>query len=198
MGIIGKIIKSFIQKTPGLTAESQFSTVELEQGNNQDLQVWGPSNEDFSPPSGIYALQKNVGRGNGFIITYAYHNSEIQPVALPGERRIYATTPTGETVKSETFLRNDGTIIIKNDNASITVTPTGEVEIVSAGNTEITSTKTIINNDVEIYGKLDVTGTITAPEINGNGIAYTTHVHEQGADSDGDSEQDTDSPKDGS
>lgn len=98
------------------------------------------------------------------------------------------------------------------------------VEIITTGATDITSSKTTINNDVEIIGALHTTQAITsdvsmsAPQITGGGvtstgntisggtitavgeitsgsIGLTSHVHEQGNDGAGDSEQDTEVPK---
>jgi len=58
------------------------------------------------------------------------------------------------------------------------------VEIVTTGETIVTSSKTTINNDVEITGDLLV-----------KTVDFLTHVHEQLADSGGNAEQDTEVPK---
>lgn len=57
-------------------------------------------------------------------------------------------------------------------------------EIITTGETKITSSKVIINNDVEITGDLLV-----------GSIDFLTHVHPQGNDSDGDAEVDTGVPQ---
>ena len=57
-----------------------------------------------------------------------------------------------------------------------------------------TNTITIESPDNRIVGPLDVSGIITAPELTAGGTSYTTHIHPQGSDSDGDAEQDTGVP----
>lgn len=52
-----------------------------------------------------------------------------------------------------------------NGNSKITLKTDGTILMETTANTEITSAKTIINNNVDIVGNLDVTGTITAPTV---------------------------------
>lgn len=84
------------------------------------------------------------------------------------------------------------------------------VEIVTTGQTDITSSKTVINNDVDILGRLTVsdgsitmvmdsagmnmgTGVIKGANVF-NGADSDKHVHPQGNDSGGDSQQNTGIP----
>ena len=91
---------------------------------------------------------------------------------------------------------------------TITADPSGLLEIVTIGNTEITSAKTIINNDVDIIGSLNVSIKIDCPDINATdgaaGGSLTVrnkemhdHRHSQSVDSDGDSELDGEIEADG-
>ena len=197
MGRIGKVIKSFIAKLSGSSTDAQFSSVEEFAGDQRTVQVFGPCNEDFAPPENCKTLNIPLGRGRGFLISAAYHNQQIAPAALPGERRLYSTNQAGDTVTAEVFLKQDGTVLIKNAEVTITVSPSGLLEILTTGNTEITSAKMIINNDVDIIGSLDVSVKIDAPIIDAsttmsvNSKDVETHKHSQGVDSDGDTEQDT-------
>jgi len=193
MGRIGKVIKSFISKLSGSGTDAQFSSVEEFAGDQRTVQVFGPCNEDFAPPENCKTLNIPLGRGRGFLISAAYHNQQIAPVAIHGERRIYSTNQAGDTVKAEIFLRQDGTIYIDNGNVTITASPSGLLEIETTGNSEITSSKTVINNDVEIDGDINMTGVIKGATVF-NGADSNLHVHEQGNDSDGDAEQDTGVP----
>ena len=205
MGRIGKIIKSYIAKLSGSGTDAQFSSVEEFSGDQRTVQVFGPCNEDFAPPENCKTLNIPLGRGRGFLISAAYHNQQIAPVAIHGERRIYSTNQAGNTVKAEIFLKQDGTILIDNGNVTITASPNGLLKIETSGNTEITSAKTIINNDVDIIGSLDVSVKIDCPDINATdggaggslsvrGKEMNDHRHSQGNDSDGDSEVNTDGP----
>ena len=130
-------------------------------------------------------------------------------MAVHGERRIYSTNQAGDTVKAEIFLKQDGTILIDNGNVTITVNPSGLLEIETTGNTEITSAKTIINNDVDIIGDVDITGKLDVSDIieslvsviapilfaatsmSVNSKDLETHTHSQPNDGGGDAEQDT-------
>lgn len=183
MGRIGRVIKSYIAKLSGSGSNAQFSSVEEFAGDQRPVQNFGPCNEDFAPPENCKILNIPLGRGRGFLISAAYHNQKIEPVAVHGERRIYSTDQAGANVMAEVFLKQDGTILIKNATVTITANPSGLLEIETTANTEITSAKTIINNDVEITGDLLV-----------GSIDFLTHVHPQGNDSDGDTEVDTGVP----
>lgn len=208
MGRIGKVIKSFIDKLSGSGTSAQFSSVEEFSGDQRTAQVFGPCNEDFAPPENCKTLDIQLGRDRGFLVSAAYHNQQIEPVAVHGERRLYSTNQAGDTVMSEAFLKQDGTILIKNANVTITANPSGLLTIVTSGNSEITSAKTIINNDVEIIGNVGITGNVDiigetdmtgsigmSGIISGatvfNGANSNAHIHPQGNDSNGDTEQDT-------
>ena len=197
MGRIGKVIKSYIAKLSGSGTDAQFSSVEEFSGDQRTVQVFGPCNEDFAPPENCKTLNIPLGRGRGFLISAAYHNQQIIPVAIHGERRIYSTNQAGDTVKAEIFLKQDGTILIDNGNVTITASPSGLLKIETSGNTEITSAKTIINNDVDIIGSLDVSVKIDSPIMDAatsmsvNSKDVETHSHSQANDSDGDAEQNT-------
>ena len=203
MGRIGKVIKSYIAKLSGSGTNAQFSSVEEFAGDQRTVQVFGPCNEDFAPPENCKTLNIPLGRGRGFLISATYHNQQIAPVAIHGERRIYSTNQAGDAVKAEIFLKQDGTILIKNAKVTITANPSGLLEIETDGNTEITSAKTIINNDVEIIGDVDITGSLdasvqidapviaAATSISVNSKDLETHTHSQGNDDDGDVEQNT-------
>ena len=200
MGRLGRVIKSYIDKLSGSSTDAQVASVEEFAGDQRTVQIFGPCNEDFAPPENCKTLNIPLGRGRGFLISAAYHNQQITPVAIHGERRIYSTNQAGDTVKAEIFLKQDGTILIDNGDVTITAHPSGLLEIETTGNTEITSAKTIINNDVDIIGSLDVSVKIDAPTIDAasslvvNSKEMDTHTHPQGIDSDGDTQQNTGGP----
>ncbi len=167
MGLIASIKKTFIQKAPGTTIDSQFSQAEMYAGDKRDFQLYGPCNEDFAPPFNILALPVNVGRGGGFLILYSYCNEQIAPIALPGERRLYSTNEDGNTVKAEIFIKNTGSILIKND---------------------IGSFEMKVNGEFEINGATITTG---GDFITASGISLDNHTHPQGPDSATNTQQNT-------
>jgi hypothetical protein len=133
-----------------------------------------------------------VGAGSAFKIALASDDG-IVPTPEDGEKIIYATNEAGDTVVSSIYLKNDGTIIADNGSVTITAEPGGLLKIETPGNTEITSAKTIINNDLEVVGKITATkniesGTeVVAPqvtgttEVTGAGKALSTHPHLPGS-----------------
>lgn len=155
MSRIGKVMKSFIQKLSGSNTNAQMTSVEEFSGDQRTAQVFGPCNEDFAPPENCMTNDETLGKGRGYLITTAYHNQSIDPVAIHGERRLFSTNKAGNTLKTEVFLKQTGEILIQNDNASITMTPAGAINIVAAGNTNITSALTAINNDLEVDGYIN-------------------------------------------
>lgn len=125
---IVRILKSFIQKISGSSALSQYSNSEGLAGDKRNYQVYGPCNEDFSPPN-ILAIPSNIGRDSGFLIIHAYRNNKIAPQAGPGERRLFSTNAAGDTVKAEIFLKSDETLLIQNSNGSFLMKASGEFEV---------------------------------------------------------------------
>jgi hypothetical protein len=193
MGRIGRVIKSFVDKLSGSGTNAQFSSVEEFAGDQRTAQLFGPCNEDFAPPENCRTHDVSIGRDRGYLLSTAYHNQFITPVAVHGERRLYSTNAAGDTVKTEVFLKQDGTILIDNGVITITANPSGLLTIVTSGNTEITSAKTIINNNLEVKGNIDLTGNITGANAF-NGADSNNHIHSQGNDSNGDAEVDTGGP----
>ena len=163
MGRIGRVIKSYIDKLSGSSTDAQFASVEEFANDQRTVQIFGPCNEDFAPPENCKTINIPLGRGRGFLVSAAYHNQQIVPVAVHGERRLYSTNQAGDTVMTEVFLKQDGTILIKNDNASVTIAPDGAIDIVSAVSIEETEpSKTENIGTKEVIATTFITE--TAPE----------------------------------
>lgn len=193
MGRIGKVIKSFIAKLSGSGTNAQFASVEEFYGDQRTAQVMGPCNEDFAPPLGCKTLDLTMGLGRGYLVTVAYHNQLIAPIAKHGERRLFSTNQAGDTVKSEVFLKQDGEILVQNENITIIAHADGFLEITTSGISQFTSEKTIFKNDIEVEGNMAITGVITGANVFG-GADSDDHIHSQGNDSGGASEQDVGGP----
>ncbi len=129
---LGKVVKSYIEKLSGTGAPAQKISVEEFAGDERKAQVFGPPNEDSAPPETIKTINIPLGPGRGFLVSVAYNNENIEPIAKPGERRIYSTPADGSEVKSEVYLQQDGTILIKNEGVTTTMTPTGDLTVDAA------------------------------------------------------------------
>jgi len=101
----------------------------------------------------------------------------VVPILYSQKQKITDFDPDNMVIKST------------NGNSKITLKTDGTILMETTANTEITSAKTIINNDVDINGNLnvdgtiDATGTITAPTVSGSssltvsGVEVGGHIH---------------------
>jgi hypothetical protein len=188
MGRIGKVIKAFIAKLSGSGLDAQVAAVEEFKGDERKLQIFGPVNEDSAPPNDMKTINIPLGRGRGFLVSVAYHNEKIAPVALPGERRLYSTNEAGDEVQAEVFLKQDGEILLNNALGLIRIEPDGGVVL---GNSN--GFLSISAAGAFFIGGTDAnfaTSTLTHGGVN----IGKTHSHTQANDSDGDSEADVGVP----
>lgn len=119
----------------------------------QSVELMNQTGEDNNPPNDSRLTIIDIGQA--FKIAIA-SDDNIDPITDPGEKRIYSTDEDNLIVKSSILMKNDGTIIANNDEITITAHSSGKLEIVTSGNSEITSAKTIINNDVDIFGNVNI------------------------------------------
>lgn len=154
MGLIklGKVIKSYISKVSGSGRQAQWLALEEFAGDERQAQVFGACNEDFAPPEGTNTIDVPLGRDRAFLTSVAYRNKNITPIAVAGERRLYSTNEEGDTVMSEVFLRQDGSIMIKNALSQIQINANGAISL--------------FRNTGEFIG-MDASGVITIQGSNG-------------------------------
>lgn len=148
----------------------------------QTVQLIGQTGEESNPPNGSVVVLLPIGESLQVgVATF----DRVAPELGVGGKRIYSTDDTGEVVKAEVRLDPDGKITLVNGGGSLTMTPDGLLTIDVSGETVINSSKTTINNNVEINGNLEATGVITAPTVNGTtevnfaGIPSSTHKHQE-------------------
>lgn len=179
MGRIGKVISSYIAKLSGNSKLAQHIAVEEFSGDERKAQVFGPCNEDFAPPVNVKTFDVHSGQGVSPLLSLAYANEQIAPQAVAGERRLFSTNAAGDTVKAEVFLKQDGTILIKNGAVTIEADPAGLLTITTTGDSVINSASALFNC------------VVTADDFIANGISYLGHNHAQANDSGGSVEADT-------
>lgn len=100
-------------------------------GNNITSEHFSDPGDDSYPMPGIdYAIAVDAQRkGSAAIVGYA--DPTNIPKALIGDKRIYARDVNGDSV-AEVWLKSDGSIVISNDNGSITLKSDGDVDITGA------------------------------------------------------------------
>lgn len=168
IGNIKSILKSVIR-------EAKVWVIKADIGSQLTTSaLFGPGGED-SPPLDTDDVLLVELKSSG---TYAASGSldhKNQQLSSPGEKRIYARNPSGDEV-CQVHLKNDGSIRAGNQN--------GFIEILANGNVSINGV--IFDTSQEIT---DIN------EATIGGIPFTTHIHQQGNDSDGDVEVPTDGPE---
>ena len=149
-------------------------------GSTPKGQIFVPYGVLMNPPAGsqmaVFAQNGNESNAIGFASDP--NNRTLRNLA-PGEYGI-SNYVTGSFV----IFRANGDIEISSE-ADVAISKAATVSVVAATAVSITAPQTTIAGNVTINGNL----------VN-NGITFGTHVHEQANDSNGDTEADTDGPKD--
>lgn len=164
----------------GVDTVRLLQVVVTDRDDVQTVQLVSQTGEESNPPDGSAVVLVPAGPALKLAVAML---DRVTPDLAVGGKRIYSTAADGKTVMAEVRLDPDGTITARNPGATITITPAGLVTIDADGETVINSSKTTINNDVQINGNLDVSGTATAPNVVGTtdvtagGISGKNHVH---------------------
>lgn len=190
-----------MQKLSGSGTQAQFISATEVHEDQRTAQVFGPCNEDFAPPEGCKTINIPLGRGRGFLVSVAYHNQAVEPVAQPGEKRIFSTGPDGSEVMAEVYLKQDGTALIKNAigraeikpdgqidianaQASMTILPSGEIVITGAGQVSVQSAEKIVEaaTAIEMNGAADnlVMWSVLNAQLQALVAAFNAHTHAAG------------------
>lgn len=205
MGKLAKLL-SFV-RTVRRGANVSDSKVDPGGGENITSEHFAPVGDDSHPLPGDYVVAVDVQR-TGVTAAVGYLDPANAQKTQPGGKRIYSRDADGNQV-AEVWLKNDGTIIADNGGCTLTLNPDGT----ATANFDILLTvnvpDTIFNSNVRINGNLSWSGigsgvggpaimnggiTNTGGNIVSDGVGLETHTHEQGVDSDGDSEVTTDPP----
>lgn len=199
MGRIAKLL-SFVRVVRN---NAKVSDVKVDPGGGANITAehFASPGDDSSPLPGDYvALITASGSGRESAVGYVDAKSDQK--SLSGDKRIYARDGNGLSI-GEVWLKNTGEISISNDNGSFTLRPDGSIKGVNgSGSFELAVSGDFLINGVTI----DTTGNITTTGvITGATVAATTnltvdskemglHTHDQGDDSDGDTQVDTGAP----
>lgn len=160
----------------------------------QTVEMMNHTGEDNNPPGGSRLTILEIGQAFKLAIA---SDDNIEPITAPGEKRIYSTDEDNTVVMASIWLKNDGTIVMENDNARVTIAPNGQINAFSDG-------QLIRVENTAGYYELLASGTVRANgatiPTNGDvrtasGISLDNHTHQQGNDSDGDTQQDTAVPQ---
>lgn len=108
-------------------------------GANVTAEHFSAPGDDSQPIPGDYAAISKVG-GTGRKVATGYLDPLNDPVAGPGEKRIYARDENGATIV-QVWLKSDGEATILNANGQITLKPNGAVLIGVADEAQVLGDK---------------------------------------------------------
>jgi hypothetical protein len=123
MGRINKIL-SFIRTLK--FGANNVSDVTLDSGGGPNItaQHFSGAGDDSYPLTSDYAVSVSV-QGTGVEASVGYVDPINPPSAQAGERRMYSRDPNTRAPVAQVWLKNDGEILVSNDNGSVKVRPDG-------------------------------------------------------------------------
>ena len=187
MGLIGLVL-SFVRVSRNAVTISDVKT-DPGGGPNITPEHFSAPGDDSHPLPGDYVYAGPTPQ-RGKYAAIGYMDPTNTPTAQPGDKRIYGRDSDSGAEVVQVWLQNDGTAIISNDNGSVTLRANGSIlGQNSAGSFELEQGGDFVVNGVTIAANGDVT---IPSSLTLNGKEIAEHVHSQGNDSAGNSQQDTD------
>lgn len=178
---LGKLL-SFIR---GNRNGAKLSDVKLDPGGGPNVtsEHFSAPGDDAHPLPGDYVVHVAIQRSGGSAVV-GYLDPKNDQKAAAGDKRIYARDSDGASIV-ELWLKNDGTAVLENENATVTLAPNGDITVDGAaitinGDSITVNGPTTINGATSIVGATDINGATisTGGEITtAGGIDLDTHVH---------------------
>jgi hypothetical protein len=136
---------------------------------------------DDSPPLDTdYAILVPTGRSGVFAVA-GYVDPKNTQDAKGGEKRLYARDSEGNVV-SVIWMKNDGTVVVENENATSVTKPDGEISNTNAGGYfKLEAGGTFEVNGVKILpdGTIITPKEVQTPKIKVNGKEIDEHNHNE-------------------
>ncbi len=176
MGRIAKLL-SF---TRVLRNGAKISDVKTDPGGGANItgNHFSSPGDDSPPLPGDYVINVPTGRTGVFaVVGYIDINNEQKAGA--GDKRIYARDSDGNEV-CQIWLKSDKSVLVSNSS--------GSIQLQSGGDCVINGVK------IDTNGNIETAGNVTASDGEFSGIAFSTHSHPQGNDSDGNIEDNVGPP----
>jgi len=138
-------------------------TVDPGGGANITEEQFQPTGTDSQPLPGDYVIGVSV-KSTGRKTAIAFLDPANAPQSGPGEHRTYSRDSSGTPV-TEIWLKNDGSIMINNDNGFINITAAGIIELNG-------------NADFGVrFNALEAGFNTLKTELNAFITVYNSHVH---------------------
>ena len=152
--------------------------VDIGGGDNRTAHHYSSPGDDSFPLTTDYALTSDVAR-SGSKAVHGYIDPINDPVSQEGDKRVYGRDPNTGAPVNQVWLKNDGSVLISNDNGSVLLRPDGG-SIVTTPNSTLDakadgsikgvngsgSFELQVGGDMNINGAvIDTSGNITSPGI---------------------------------
>lgn len=171
MSSIAKIL-SFLRVTSN---DANVSDVQIDTGggNNITGHHYAPPGDDSFPLKTDYAVINSLPSSGSVAVT-GYIDPINTPKAIEGDKRVYARDPETGVPINEVWLKNDGSVLVSNDNGNMLLRPDGSIKGDNgSGSFELEVGGNFVVNGVTI----DINGNITSPAtITGANIVGNTSV----------------------
>lgn len=98
--------------------------IDIGGGNNKTVHHYSAPGDDSFPLKSDYVLASDIPR-NGGKAAHGYLDPVNAAVALEGDKRIYGRDAGTSVPVNQVWLKNDGSVLISNDNGSVLLRPDG-------------------------------------------------------------------------
>lgn len=173
MGFLAEVL-SF---TRSVIAGAKAPETKVTRGGNDTLTAYhfsAPGDDSQPLPGDVAYVGIDTGQGNAQAL--GYQDPQTEPVAGPGEKRIYSRSGPG-ALAADIWLGSDGAIRIENEQASVEVKADGAIRIGNEkASFEIKADGAMILKNGFGSIELDVAGKINLKTPTGS-YGFDTHIH---------------------
>ncbi len=164
MGRLTKLL-NFVRLVKNGANVSQ-ATLDPGGGNNITAEHFEGVGDDSRPLKGDYVFTNSIQTTGGQAIS-GYLDPKNKSKSSPGEKRLYSRDEeTGEQV-TEVWLKNDGSLHLSNDNASIVINTDGDISLQTVSNVSVKTENS--NFDVESDGLIRASNSSGSYELQSSG-----------------------------
>lgn len=182
--------------------------VDIGGGDNRTAQHFSAPGDDSFPLTTDYVLTSDVAR-SGSKAAHGYLDPVNDSVAQEGDKRVYGRNAGTGAPVNQVWLKNDGSVLISNDNGSVLLRPDGSIkgangfglfELQAGGDMNINGAVIDVSGNITSPGTIVAVTSVSAPllaaatSLTVNGKEMNNHTHSQGVDSNGDTQVNTNGP----
>lgn len=218
---MGGLIAKLLSFTRVSRNDAKISDVKLDPGGEANItaQHFADSGDDSHPLPTDFVHGAKV-RGSWRWVAAGYVDPLNEPKAQAGEKRIYGRDSSGTAV-NEVWLKNDGSILISNDNGSCLLDSAGTIKSENTNGSILLDSSGLIESantiakfslaptgsikgenaggafELAISGDFLINGakiTSSGDFVDSSGKTLSSHTHKQGDDDAGDIQVDVDPP----